>query len=43
MKYNYITPQSEQLEMLLYSRILEDSSLVDYYGGDDTTVVEGQW
>lgn len=43
MKYRYITPESETLEMLLDYSLLEDSSLVNYYGGDDVDPIDGQW
>lgn len=38
----YITPKSEILANMLSCCILEDS-LVDTYGGEDTTVADGQW
>lgn len=43
MKYRYITPEIETLEMLLGYGLLEDSSLVNYYGGDDVDPIDGQW
>ena len=43
MKYRYITPESETLEMLPGCSLLEDSSLVDYYGGDNVDHIDGQW
>lgn len=42
MKYKYITPQSEALEMLLDYCILDDS-LIDNYGGDNTDPIDGEW
>ena len=42
MKIQYITPQSEVLHMQLSRGLLEDS-LVDYYGGEDATPVDGTW
>lgn len=43
MKHKYITPESEILSNVLSCCILEDSSLVDYYGGEDATSQDGQW
>ena len=45
MKYRYITPESETLEMQFAHCILDDSpaDLVDYYGGDDVIPIDGEW
>lgn len=43
MKHRYITPDSIVLPVQLSYALLEDSSLVDYYGGEDASVTDGNW
>lgn len=43
MKQQYIAPQSEPVQYGLSCIILQESSLVDYYGGEDATVIDGEW
>ena len=43
MKYKYITPESEMLEMLLDYSLLENSLIDDYYGGDNVDPIDGKW
>lgn len=43
MKYRYIIPQSEVLPAQLSYSLLDDSGLIDYYGGEDATAQDGTW
>ena len=43
MKHRYIIPQSEILPVQLSYTLLEDTGLVDYYGGEDANVSDGNW
>lgn len=43
MKQQYKAPQSELAQQELSYVMLQDSSLVDYYGGEDATLVDGEW
>lgn len=43
MKKQYTAPRSELTEQELSYILLEESNLVDYYGGEDATLIEGEW
>ena len=42
MKQQYTAPESELVKQVLSSFLLEDS-LVEYYGGEDATLINGEW